>query len=321
MILSKMRISILQKWIRLQEISLNTQSAIIIKHSTQILTHLQTNLKTIMDMHIHSLNSDGTYTLKEIIDKAKSNSVNVLSVTDHNCLDAHLSSDVFVPEGLILIPGVEIDAVYKGRNYHVLGFGVDVHDVKFQCFVKGVFNTLEAFNEGLIVKMEKQYPEISVQDYRLFEYDRSLGGWKLLHYLKEKNYSTSILGSFKAYVEFNHSYDEISFPSIQEVCEAIHEAGGIAVLAHPGKVIKNVSADEFLATLDEIAQKFKIEWIECYYPSHSEEITAICLELCNKYDLIWTCGSDCHGSFEKTEIGELNIPVNEELLIRIGNKE
>ena len=86
-------------------------------------------------------------------------------------------------------------------------------------------------------------------------------------------------------------------------------------------MIENVSADEFLATLDEIAQKFKIDGIECYYPSHSEEITAICLELCNKYDLIWTCGSDCHGSFEKTKIGELNIPMNEELLIRIGNKE
>ena len=107
------------------------------------------------------------------------------------------------------------------------------------------------------------------------------------------------------------TYDEINFPSIQEVCKAIHEACGIAVLAHPGKVIKNVSIGEFESTLDEIAQNFSVDGIECYYPSHSEEITATCLELCNKFDLIWSCGSDCHGTFEKTDIGELNVSVNE----------
>ena len=47
--------------------------------------------------------------------------------------------------------------------------------------------------------------------------------------------------------------------------------------------------------------------VECYYPSHSEKITNICLELCRKKKRMITCGSDCHGEFEKTKIGQLNI--------------
>ena len=52
-----------------------------------------------------------------------------------------------------------------------------------------------------------------------------------------------------------------------------------------------------------------IDGIECYYPSHTEAITNMCLEICEDRNLLITCGSDCHGEFEDTEIGEMNIPI------------
>lgn len=113
--------------------------------------------------------------------------------------------------------------------------------------------------------------------------------------------------SFKYYKKYNHSYDLISFPSTKKVVEMIHKANGIAILAHPGRVIKYKSLDEFEQILRKVVIQNNLNGIECYYPSHTKEVTNICLKVCHELNLMITCGSDCHGTFENTKIGELNV--------------
>ena len=58
-----------------------------------------------------------------------------------------------------------------------------------------------------------------------------------------------------------------------------------------------------------LEDKVFCDFIECYYPSHTEDITNACLEICEGRNLLITCGSHCHGEFQYTEIGEMNIPI------------
>lgn len=168
--------------------------------------------------------------------------------------------------------------------------------------------------------MKNDYPNINIEDYNNFEYDKNKGGWKALHYFYEKGLTNALSDGYEIYKKYEHSYTCVNFPTIREVCKQIHIAGGKAILAHPGKVIKKTMINEFVKEIKKII-KCKIDGIECYYPTHSKEITDECIKLCEKYKLLITCGSDCHGDFEKTDIGEMSIKIDQlvlgELLVNV----
>ncbi|SKC81934.1 PHP domain-containing protein [Maledivibacter halophilus] len=263
----------------------------------------------IADLHIHSFYSDGTMSPEEILIEASNKDVGLLAITDHDILDGSVELMKFYEKyDIKCISGVEIDVIDNGINYHILGYGVNLEDEEFCDFIKQNRILLEAVNIKLIEKMQHDYDCITLPDYLRFTYDKTKGGWKALHYFIEKGLTKSLFEGFMLYSKYEHSYNCVQFPSIKLACKYIHNAGGKAVLAHPGKVIKETNIDSFknevLRTVD-----LGIDGIECYYPSHIRDITNVCLEICEERNLLITCGSDCHGEFEDTEIGEMNIPI------------
>ncbi len=258
------------------------------------------------DLHIHSFHSDGTYSIKRILEEAKKNQVHILAITDHNCLDAY--EKPIQDDEIKLICGVELDCVEKGINYHVLGYGIDVKDQNFRDFVRQNNEKLEQVNIELLKKVIVDHPECSMEEYHDFSYDRKKGGWKLLHYFVEKGLTSSLQDGFRIYAQYHHSYACVDFPSMSEVCRQIHQAKGKAILAHPQKVLKPTSYDVFEQTVEGLLEN-GLDGIECYYPSQDGKATEICLKICQEHDCMITCGCDCHGEFEHTHIGELAIPV------------
>ena len=257
-----------------------------------------------VDLHIHSYYSDGTMSPKEILIEASNKDIGILAITDHDMIDGSIELMKFQHKyNIKCIPGVAID---DGVNYHILGYGVDIEDKKFNDLINKNRIMLEEVNTKLIEKMQNDYDYISLSDYSKFNYDKRKGGWKLLHYFIEKGLTKSLFEGFDLYKEYNHSYNCVQFPSIELVCKCIHNAGGKAILAHPGKVIKETNLDIFKKELVRIIN-LGIDGIECYSPSHTNEITSLCIEICKDRDLMITCGSDCHGGFEDTEIGEMKI--------------
>ena len=256
-----------------------------------------------IDLHIHSIYSDGTYEVSEILEIARRNGVSILSITDHNVIEAYQKiEDV---SDLTIIKGVEIDANSYGLNYHILGYNCDYSNQEFVDFVNHINHMLEEFDEGLLWKINNDYPEVTKEDYDSYSYDSKLGGWKSLNYLIQKNIISNLNDYFRLYVKYNHSNHEVDYPTVNEVVSQIHKANGYAVIAHPGKVIKYKTYEEFEFMLRKTVKENEIDGIECYYPSHSKEITEICLRVCEDYDLMITCGCDCHGTFQNTSIGEM----------------
>lgn len=274
-----------------------------------------------VDLHIHSYYSDGTLSLEEIIDKAIANNVGTLAVTDHNILEGSKEIErLCIEHNIKYISGVEIDAVDDKVNYHILGYGVDLENETFIQFIKNTRRELDDISIRLLEKMASDYDDVSVEDYNDYAHDRRRGGWKALNYFYDKGIAMDLQACFQIYSRYNITTDNAKFPSIEEVCHQIHKAGGKAVIAHVGRVIKTDDKVAFKKELLSIIER-GIDGIECYYPSHSEETTNICLDICKSKGLLITCGSDCHGNFEGKDIGFMNIGEEDVCLDDLWNEK
>lgn len=248
------------------------------------------------DLHIHSYYSDGTMSPREIVEDAKAKNVGIIAITDHNVLDSYNELKEAAEElGVKAIRGIEIDARFEDIIVHVLAYNFEDNEKLFKLVHKAKEQLLETSIE-LIRRMEKDYHNISSEDYEKYDYDKRKGGWKGIHYLYDRGITEGLFQGVKFYGEYKCGHEYFDYPSVKEVVEAVHEANGYLVLAHPCNYYKNKSKEEILEKLE----KFKalgIDGVECYYPANSDLMTETCLEFCKENDLIITAGSDSHGAF------------------------
>lgn len=250
----------------------------------------------LVDLHIHTYYSDGTMSPKEVVADAKRKNLGIISITDHDVLDSYEEFKAEAEKvGIIPIRGVEIDAIFEGHLVHLLAYKFNDNEKFFELINNAKEKLLETSIE-LIRKMENDYDNISLEDYNSYEYDRKKGGWKGIHYLLERNITEGLFDGVKYYGKYECGHEKFEFPSVKEVCDITHEAGGYVVLAHPCNYYKDKTRDEILEKF-EILKELGIDGIECYYPANSDLMTETSLEFCNKNNMIITAGSDGHGDF------------------------
>lgn len=248
------------------------------------------------DLHMHSYYSDGTMSPREIVEDAKKRNVQLIAITDHNVLDSYTELKEAAEEfGIKVIRGVEIDARFEDIVVHILAYNFDDNEKLFNLVHKAKKELLETSIE-LIKRMENDYENISSKDYEAYDYDRRKGGWKGIHYLFDRGITSELFEGVKYYGQYKCGHEYFDYPTVEEVIEAVHEANGYVVLAHPCNYYKNNTKEEVLEKLE----KFKsigIDGVECYYPANSEMMTETCIEFCKNNNMIITVGSDSHGDF------------------------
>jgi predicted metal-dependent phosphoesterase TrpH len=263
-----------------------------------------------IDMHVHSHFSDGTMSPEAILKRARRNHVEYLAVADHNILEGSKRLMQLADKyGVHVCSGVELDALENDQNIHILGYGMALDNRDFETFVRENRAKLDDISDQLIRKMVQMQvnDRVSLKDYREFSYDRNGGGWKALHYFMAIGMTATLHEGIALYDTYACSYSQVSFPTVATVCERIHAAGGIAVLAHPGVTLSEEMLPAFLQQM----LNSDIDGIECYYPKHSAEVTAMCSAFCRTHGLYMTSGSDCHGGFGRTDVGEMAMPAAE----------
>ena len=248
----------------------------------------------LVDLHTHSFYSDGTLSPEEIINEAKEKGVQVISITDHNVLEAYNNFNIDDNE-IRIIKGVEIDSKFEDNVLHLLAYNFE-NTEKLIKVIDTAREMLLKTSEVLIERMSEDYEEISTEDYNNYNYDRTKGGWKGIHYLLNKKITTDLFEGMKYYSEYKCTHIEFDFPGVKEVCDAVHEAGGYVVLAHPCNYYKNLNKEELLVKLEAL-KGLGIDGVESFYPANSELMTETCVEFCEKNNLIITAGSDGHGDF------------------------
>ncbi len=264
-----------------------------------------------VDLHIHSFFSDGTMSPGEIVAEAKARNVGLIALSDHNVLEGSRQIRQLCREaGVGYIPAVELDCLDGGNGYHVLSYGADPDNPQFLDMVKRDRFLLDEMSVILIRKMSREIPGISISDFEGFSHDKRLGGWKALQYLVHKGITKTLKEGIPLYSRYDCPYTIVDFPSMQQTCKTIHQAGGFAVLAHPAENIPAENIGQFRHRLTELIET-GLDGIECHYPSHSEAVTSVCTGSCRERDLIITAGSDCHGGFGRTTIGQTRTTLNE----------
>lgn len=261
------------------------------------------------DMHIHSLYSDGTYSPEEIVRIARASNVELISICDHNQVRGAIEAESLArAAGLKYLPGVEIDAVHRGVDLHILCYGADLGDAALLEHIHHARFTLDEMSTELLRRMLKDYPRLSMDEYEAFTHDTARGGWKMLQYLQAKGVTPDLKSGFPLYERYNVTYADAGFDPAEAVIAAIHAAGGRAVLAHPGVVFPTGRLTQFEQCVED-AMDLGLDGIECYYVRHSAGVTRSCLDICQKRGAMITAGSDCHGAFNHNEIGQTKTPV------------
>ena len=250
----------------------------------------------LVDLHIHTYYSDGTMSPKEVVEDAKRKNLGIIAITDHDVLDSYEELKVEAEKaGIITIRGVEIDSIFEGHLVHLLAYKFEDNEKLFKLINHAKEQLLETSIE-LIRRMENDYEGISLEDYNSYEYERRKGGWKGIHYLHDRKITEGLFDGVKFYGKYDCGHEKFAFPSVEEVCNTVHDANGYVVLAHPCNYYSNKNKEEILEKL-EILKSLGIDGVECYYPANSDLMTNTCLEFCKDNNLIITAGSDGHGDF------------------------
>ena len=262
------------------------------------------------DMHIHSIYSDGSYTPAEIVRTARANGVELISVCDHNEVRGTLEAAALArAAGLKYISGVEIDAMFQGIDIHILCYGARLDDERLLARIRHARERLDGMSTELLMRMKPDFPQLDLNEYEAFAHDTSRGGWKMLQYLQAKGVTPDMKAAMPMYERYGVTYAEAGFDAAEDVIRAIHDAGGCAVLAHPGVIFSTENLRDFAARV-EAAMGLGLDGIECHYPRHSSGVTRCCLEICRRRGALVTAGSDCHGAFNHNEIGQTHTSVD-----------
>ena len=251
-----------------------------------------------VDLHMHTYHSDGTMTPKEIVEEGKKKKVSIMAITDHNRITSwpELSKEAKA-QGITPIRGVEINAIYKDKLLHILGYQFK-ESKRLLAMLKHIDEQMEQMSIDMIENLEKDDARVSLEAYRKYTYDRTKGGWEGLQYLYEKGVISELSEGFKYYKNYGKPLLDYPYPTVEEVCETLKEAGGWSVLAHPMAYFQDLDESALKQTLEDLRQR-GLQGIECYYPTHSTLMTQTCEAFCKQHGLLITTGSDEHGAFGK----------------------
>ena len=243
------------------------------------------------DLHTHTKASDGTCEPAENVRLTKEAGLKALAITDHDTVAG-------VPEalaagrelGIEVIPGVEVSSVGRGQDIHVLGYFIPYEDSAFQERLVGLRETRHERNQLLIAKLQELGIPITLESvYRRKQgTDKNIGRPHIAEELIELGIVATIEEAFEKYLG-KGAAAYVNPPRItpQEAIRLIQDAGGAAVLAHPGLYDDDELVQELIA--------FGLDGIEVNHPDNTEEQRLVYSTWAKEHGLVMTGGSDFHG--------------------------
>lgn len=265
-----------------------------------------------IDLHVHSLASDGTFTPSELVDYAVKKGAVAFALTDHDTV-AGVEEAINASKGkpVRVIPGVEISCEYNGKDIHILGLNIQYKDALFQERLASANASRYLRNEKMINKLAQAGFDISLQQIQEEFPDAIVTRSHISKHLMMKGYVSSITEGFHTLLDPGTPYyiprERIS---PKDAIQWIHQAKGIAVLAHP---LLYKLDDAELHTLLSTLHQYGLDGLEAIYSCNKGSDEENMINLANKFQLSISGGSDFHGA-NKPDIdlmtgkGDLYIP-------------
>lgn len=271
-----------------------------------------------IDLHVHSNRSDGTFSPKELVDYCLEKGLTAFALTDHDTVDGLEEAIAYANElrsaqkcAPEVIPGIEFSTEYEGRDIHIVGLAINYKNTEFVAHLQNFVDSRTTRNQKMCTLLQDAGINITYEKL-LEEFPNAvITRAHYAKYLLKSGYVKSLKEAFERYVGDNCPY----FVPREKVTPAqavklILNAGGIPVLAHP--VLYRMS-DRRLERLVAELKEAGLIGIEAIYSTYNAGEERQMRALAQKYRLLISGGSDFHGS-NKPDIdlgvgrGKLAIP-------------
>jgi 3',5'-nucleoside bisphosphate phosphatase len=255
------------------------------------------------DLHLHTAFSDGTYTPSELAHRAQRLGFGTVALTDHDTVEGcQPTAAACEAAGLEFITGTELTAEQDGHEIHILGYCVDIYNSRLLSEIGQFQHVRQTRIREMVARLNQL--NVPLEANAVFELAncRSPGRPHVARALVDAGLVGSLDEAFDRFLKKNRpAWVPKHKMSAAHAIELIHQAGGVAVMAHPGLN----RTDEVIPAMVEDG----LDGIECFHTKHSSVTSDYYLEIANRFHLLITGGSDCHGhSKDKPVMGTVRLP-------------
>ncbi len=247
-----------------------------------------------IDLHLHSTFSDGTFRPEELVKMARRDGLKAISITDHDTVDGTAEAmSAGEKYGLRVIPGVELSVFLGDVHFHLLGYHFNHLDQRLLDKLRRLQHSRNDRNAIIVEKLRNMGLDVSTEELQKISGCGQTGRPHIARLLVEKGIVKDIDQAFALYLRKGKpGYAPRFIYQAGEAIELIGLSGGSAVLAHPAQISRQLQfLDELLGRLKALG----LEGVETYYPTHKGSFFRALRRLTEKHGLFETGGSDYHG--------------------------
>ncbi len=248
----------------------------------------------IIDLHVHSNASDGTFTPTQLVEEAKKAGLCAFALTDHDTTDGVAEAKrAAEAAGIELVPGVELSTEYEGKEIHVLGLYIDITNEALQKHMADFRDSRDNRNVYMLEKLRAEGFDITQEALEAMFPDAVITRAHVARYLLDKGYIPDIKTAFSEYIgEGCRCYVERPKVTPMDAVDYILEAGGTPVLAHP--VVYRMERPQLKKMIAEM-KAHGLVGMEAVYSENTPADEQDYRALAREQGLLITGGSDFHG--------------------------
>ena len=258
------------------------------------------------DLHCHTRISDGSMGIEELITLSKRRGLTAIAVTDHDTTAGATRAVVIGKrQEVTVIHGIEFSTMHtlSGQKAHLLCYAADTPD-RLERLCRQISDMRKKAATDMVRRVMRYYPITPDMVVRCASGSTNIYKQHIMHALMDAGYTDSIFGEVynKLFGPQGAARVEFDYPDTLDVLAEIHDAGGIAVLAHP-TIYGNVEILPALA-------KDGLDGVEVWHPAHDEETVASLHTMAGELGLVRTGGSDFHGMYSRSirPLGSTTMP-------------
>lgn len=255
------------------------------------------------DLHLHTNFSDGTYSPEELVTEAARHGLAAIALTDHDTVEGCERAKMACQgAGLEFVAGAELTAEQNGNELHILGYFLDTGNPKLLSEIAKFQAVRKSRIHEMVARLNELKVPLEAESVFALANCRSPGRPHVARALVKAGLCGSLDEAFERFLKKNRPawVPKMKISALVAI-DLIHQAGGVAVMAHPGLN----RTDHVIPGLVESG----LDGIECFHTKHSPATSEHYLQLADRFHLLVTGGSDCHGlSKGKPLIGTVKLP-------------
>ena len=274
-----------------------------------------------IDLHTHSLKSDGSMTPAEVVREAKRAGLTAIALSDHDTVDGIYEAMAEGEKiGVEVVPAIEF-SVQSETETHILGYYIDIENPELKKVLTEVVDLRIERNYVTCQKLNELGFDITLEEVRALAPNNFVGRAHFARVLMDKGYTKSVKEGFDKYMSAGqYAYCEKQRLTAKEAIELIKKCGGLSFLAHPH--LTQLNDDELRIFLEEL-KGYGLNGLEGYYTDYTPEMQEKYQSMAKEMGLMISGGTDFHAKMKPhisigTGLGNMKIPYS--VLENIKNK-